>query len=141
VKLKGGTTRVLMLPRKGSTEDDQQSDAPLNTMLMRADSLPKGYDTTAITAAGNIVALPMTPNQSRLLPLTTTQEGQKDYQSINKKIGAMAKRQAQEEQLALEDDPQQDPPRLFDFVIAIFYVIFGVVALVAGLFSIFVADK
>jgi sodium-coupled neutral amino acid transporter 11 len=139
VKLKGGTTRVLMLPRKGSTEDDQHSDAPLNTMLLRADSLPKGYD-TAITTDGKIVALPMTPNQSRFLP-QTTQEGQKDYQSINKKIGAMAKRQMQEEQLALEDDPQQDPPRLFDFVIAIFYVIFGVVALVAGLFSIFVEEK
>jgi sodium-coupled neutral amino acid transporter 11 len=139
VKVTGGGTRVVMLPKKGSPADDQNLDAPLNTMLIRADSLPKGHD-AAITYEGNIVALPLTPNQSRFLP-QTIQKVQKDYQSINKKIGAMAMRKMQEEQLALEDDPQQDPPRVFDFVTAIFYVIFGVVALVAGLVSIFKANE
>jgi len=37
-----------------------------------------------------------------------------------------------------EDDPQEDLPSLIDFVIAISYIIFGIVALIAGVVSIFV---
>jgi len=35
-----------------------------------------------------------------------------------------------------EEDPQADPPTLYDFCVAIFYMIFGIVALAAGLVSI-----
>ena len=42
-----------------------------------------------------------------------------------------------DDDLALEDDPQRDPPSVADFFIAISYVIFGVIALAAGLTSIF----
>ena len=139
--VRGGGTRVVMLPSKGSENEVQsgaQSDAQLNTLLIRADSLPKGYDTVR-TTEGQIVALPpVRVPQNLILPQAVASKGgQRDYQSINDKIGAMARRKQQEEKLALEDDPQQEPPRVVDFMIAIFYVMFGVVALVAGLFSIF----
>jgi hypothetical protein len=61
-----------------------------------------------------------------------------NYDSINQRIGAMARRQMEEEKLALEDDPQGNPPSSVDFFIAAFYVIFGVVAMAAGLLSIFI---
>jgi hypothetical protein len=41
----------------------------------------------------------------------------------------------------LEDDPQEAPPGVVDFMVAIFYIIFGVVAMFAGLFSIFIEKK
>ena len=53
----------------------------------------------------------------------------------------MAIRRAKEEEFALEDDPQQIPPGILDFVIAISYIIFGIIAMVAGLYSIFKADR
>jgi len=37
----------------------------------------------------------------------------------------------------VEDDPQDDPPTVYDFVIAVGFVIFGLVACSAGIFSIF----
>jgi hypothetical protein len=118
--------------------EGQRFSAPISTTLIRADSLPKGYlHGTARTAEGRIVALPLTPNQSKFLPQTTKDTSQKDYQSINAQIGAMEKRKRQEEELALEDDPQQDPPGVLDFIIAILYLIFGVMALFCGLVSIF----
>jgi sodium-coupled neutral amino acid transporter 11 len=138
-KVRSGGTRVVMLPQKGGNGEDQRFSAPISTTLIRADSLPKGYlHGTARTAEGRIVALPLTPNQSKFLPQTTNDTSQnKDYQSINAQIGAMEKRKKQEEELALEDDPQQDPPGVLDFIIAIFYLMFGVVALFCGLVSIF----
>jgi hypothetical protein len=134
-KVKGGSTRVLMLPSKGSSLEDQRSSAPIDTMLLHSDSVPGNFGTTR-TIEGKIVALPLTPNQTRLLP-PSSGAGGKNYQSINAQVGALAKRKKQEEELALEDDPQQDPPGVYDFVIAILYIIFGVVAMTAGLFSIY----
>jgi hypothetical protein len=61
-----------------------------------------------------------------------------NYQSINQQIGAIARRQLQEDTLAIEEDPQQDPPSTRDFVVAIFYVLFGVIAMAAGMVSIFI---
>jgi sodium-coupled neutral amino acid transporter 11 len=40
------------------------------------------------------------------------------------------------EQAPPEEDPQADPATLYDFLVAIFYMIFGVVALAAGIVSI-----
>jgi hypothetical protein len=34
-----------------------------------------------------------------------------------------------------EDDPQDDMPSVFDFVTAVFYILFGVIAATAGLYS------
>ena len=51
----------------------------------------------------------------------------------------MAKRKKQEEELALEDDPQQDLPSKLDFLVAIFFILFGFVAMVAGLVSLYLA--
>lgn len=163
----GGATRVVMLPTKGlsTSIQDQRSNAPISTMLIRADSLQKGghYNAASRTPDGQkIIALPLTPKQkaSRLIPssssnsaLTSLNNDKQrrvggvsgvgvasndgNYQSINERIGAMAKRKKQEEELALEDDPQQDPPHAIDFVFAISYIIFGVIAMLAGLFSIY----
>ncbi|GKY92560.1 hypothetical protein MPSEU_000226200 [Mayamaea pseudoterrestris] len=40
----------------------------------------------------------------------------------------------------LEPDPQEQPPTWLDFGVAIFYILFGIVALTAGLYSLFYAD-
>jgi len=42
-----------------------------------------------------------------------------------------------QEQPPLEPDPQEQPPSWRDFFLAIFFIIFGVIALMAGLFSLF----
>ena len=131
-RVSGGSTRVLMLPQKGASQHDQMLVAPTNTMLIHADSADQG-------TRGRVVALPVSPHRNAGLPQefksTTT-----SYQSINDQIGAMAKRKQQEEALALEDDPQQDLPGRLDFVIAILYIIFGIVAMVAGLVSLFLSQ-
>mmetsp|Transcript_5944 Transcript_5944/g.14759 ORF Transcript_5944/g.14759 Transcript_5944/m.14759 type:complete len:303 (+) Transcript_5944:675-1583(+) len=70
-----------------------------------------------------------------------------DYQSINQKIGAMAMARAAQQQngkddtdefedIAIEEDPQGEPPGVLDFAVAMFYVLFGLVAMIAGLGSI-----
>jgi hypothetical protein len=135
-QVSGGTTRVLMLPQKGASHHDQMLVAPTNTTFIRSGPLPDAYGAT-----GRVLALPMSPHRNAGLPQavksTSTQGG---YQSINQTIGAMAKRKQQEEALALEDDPQQDLPGRLDFLIAIFYIIFGFVAMVAGLVSLYFAQ-
>jgi sodium-coupled neutral amino acid transporter 11 len=137
VKIRGGSTRVVMLPRNGPTSGDQSSsDVPITTTLIRSDSLPHGI--SALRAPdGQIVALPSTPTQGRQLLPPKKVAVDKGYQSINQQVGAMAARRAKEEQFALEDDPQQIPPAASDFVIALFYIMFGLLAMVAGLISIF----
>jgi hypothetical protein len=138
-KLIGGETRVVMLRNRTSSGDDN-SKFPTDTMLLRADSLP-GDHGTARTTEGRIVALPAKSALAKGALPTTTAPPQKDYQSMtNKAIGEnlMAKRLKEQEELALEDDPQEDPPGVVDFMVAIFYIIFGVVAMFAGLFSIFI---
>ena len=130
-------------------------------MLIRADSLPKGYG-TARTAEGRIVALPpplvspppFTPSHLEPPKKHRITRSSGDYGSINDKIGrALAENKKQlelkqkqmsiasgdgdddDDLVALEDDPQQIPPGVWDFAIAIFYIVFGVVAMVAGLVS------
>lgn len=139
-RVSGGSTRVVMLPQKGaSSHEDQMLLAPTNTMLIRADSLPKEYG-TAHAATGRVLALPISPHRNAGLPQAVKGKTTQSYQSINEKIGAMAKRKQQEEALALEDDPQQDLPGKLDFLIAVSYIIFGFVAMVAGLVSLFLKN-
>jgi hypothetical protein len=108
----------------------------VNTKLLRADSLPKNHGTLR-TADGKIIALPhLTTKQKGVVTMLKDPEWG-NHESINQRIGALAKRQIEEDKLAIEDDPQQNPPSTADFVIAIFYVVFGVVAMAAGLLSIF----
>jgi hypothetical protein len=131
--LRSGDTRVVMLSNIGEAERNIDVD----TKLLRSDSLCRSYDIQRMPS-GAIVALPPSAPTNQKRFLVTPQDTDKGvYQSINQKIGAMAKRQRQEEDLALEDDPQQDPPHVTDFIIALFYIIFGVVAMFAGLLSIF----
>ena len=141
-QVRGGATRVFMLPQKGSSHRLQQLAAPTITMLIQDDSLPN----FASTSDGLVLALPASASSNRLNAIsqsetnaTTSSTTQKNYQSINTKIGAMAKRKKQEEELALEDDPQQDLPSKLDFLVAIFFILFGFVAMVAGLVSLYLA--
>jgi sodium-coupled neutral amino acid transporter 11 len=140
-KLIGGETRVVMLQNRVPSGDDS-SKFPTDTMLLRSDSLPGDYG-TARTTEGRIVALPAKSTLAKGA-LPTTAPPQKGYQSMtNKAIGEnlMAKRRKEQEELDLEDDPQEAPPGVVDFMVAIFYIIFGVVAMFAGLFSIFIEKK
>ena len=140
-QVRGGATRVVMLPQKGSSHRLQQLAAPTITMLIQDDSLPN----FASTSDGRVLALPPSSSSNRLnaicVPETNpaTSTTQKNYESINTRIGAMAKRKKQEEELALEDDPQQDLPSKLDFLVAIFFILFGFVAMVAGLVSLYLA--
>jgi hypothetical protein len=142
-------------PEDSTTIDDvdQRFDS-LSTRLLRADSLPKlsrdSYKMQTMND-GTIVALPplafYQPKQNSKITNVkdnNTNNPTKDYQSINQKIGAMAKAAAANHQqstecddIAIEDDPQGDPPKPLDFAIAIFYIIFGIIAMFAGLVSIF----
>ena len=146
-KLIGGETRVVMLQNRNASGDDS-SKFPTDTLLLRADSLPEDYG-TARTTEGSIVALPAKSILAKgALPTTgppqrglTTAPPQRGYQSMTNKAIAenlMAKRRKEQEDFDLEDDPQEAPPGVLDFMVAIFYIIFGVVAMFAGLFSIFI---
>jgi hypothetical protein len=134
--IRGGTTRVVMLEDKG-VSDEQDSNFPTNTMLIRADSLPKDYGTVR-TADGRIVALPPSPATRNLLP-SAPHDPRNKFQSPNQMIGAnlVAMKQQEEEEMELEDDPQETPPGAVDFLIAIFYVLFGLMAMFVGLASIY----
>jgi len=134
-KISSGDTHVVMLKNNqtSSNEDRARKNLGVNTRLLRADSLPRNHDSHRM-ADGAIVALPTLSLRQKTLD--DPEKG--DYQSINQQIGALARRQLEEEKLALEDDPQGEPPSRIDFFIAVFYVIFGVIAMAAGLLSIFV---
>lgn len=60
--------------------------------------------------------------------------------NINQKIGQglLEKKKKQDATEALEADPQEEPPSWLDFYIAICYILLGLVALFAGIYSIFV---
>lgn len=133
-KLRCGDVRVVML----STDDETYKSVDVETKLLRADSLHQSYDTQRMPN-GKIVALPPTATSNQKPFLVSVKDPEKDrFQSINQRIGALAKRLKEEENLAIEDDPQQDPPEVIDFLIAFFYIVFGVIAMAAGMFSIFV---
>jgi hypothetical protein len=55
--------------------------------------------------------------------------------SLNQQIGAklLADKKRKQQQQGAEKDPQKAPPTVTDFLIAVFFMIFGVVALFAGL--------
>jgi hypothetical protein len=140
-----------------SPEDSEEESDPhyrrfdsLTTKLMRTDSLPRISKDSSYkmqtTRDGTIVALPpLAFYQPKSNSIRTTTNHQ-NYQSINQKIGAMAVAAAAADQpqsgakgddIAIEDDPQGDPPTPLDFALAIFYVNFGVLAMLTGLASIF----
>jgi len=60
----------------------------------------------------------------------------------NAKAAAMSRKprfvqRKKTEQKEVEDDPQDGTPSIFDFIFAVFLVLFGVVAAVAGLYAVF----
>jgi hypothetical protein len=44
-------------------------------------------------------------------------------------------KQDQKQKVGLEKDPQEEPPAWNDFIVAIFFIFFGVLAFVAGILS------
>jgi hypothetical protein len=138
-KILGGDTRVVMMKSDQKDSIHSGESFGVNTKLLRADSLPKNHETMR-TADGQVVALPHLKTTCKGVVTMSKDPEKGNYQSINQRVGAMAKRQAEEDTFAIEDDPQQDPPCSTDFIIAIFYVVFGVVAMAAGLISIFIKN-
>jgi len=131
-------------------DDDDDRFGLLTTKLLRADSMPKLSNDSykmQTTKDGTIVALPplalYQPRQKFTIRNNFGGDGKHastDYGSIDQKIGAMAvaaNQDAEGDDIAIEDDPQGDPPTPLDFAIAIFYIIFGIIAMIAGLYSIF----
>jgi len=136
-----------------------RSDDDVQTKLLRADSLPKFLNNSSKVnnmMDGTIAALPpsafrgggvcVVPPYKNNKGIGTGQQPQNSYESINTKIGANQMKRDEEkdknddsdsDDSDLEDDPQRDPPSIVDFIIAISYIIFGVIALAAGLMSIF----
>jgi solute carrier family 38 (sodium-coupled neutral amino acid transporter), member 11 len=149
-KLNTGETRVVMISRNNSKETVNKTEKfATETTLLHSDSMPDSHHSLR-SSDGRIVALPNTSSkiskeglEQGALP---TSNPQKDYKSINQTIAEnlvkgvtslLSSRKKEEEEYALEDDPQEIPPGPLDFFIAIFFATFGVVAMVAGLFSIF----
>lgn len=133
-KLRSGDTRVFMLSPKG----EAARSIDVDTKLLRADSLSRSYDSQRMSNGTNFVRTLSAPTKPKVLLASTEDTDNGVEQSINQKIGAMVKRQREEDDLAIEDDPQHDPPEVRDFMIALFYIAFGVIAMLAGLLSIFV---
>jgi len=158
-----GTHTVVMLQRplsqRGKTKnitatkvidyDDEDDDqGPVETRLIRSDSLPLGSKAKRVSD-GQIIAISGGSLPRSYVDTTDDDDddGESDikgYRSIKGGVTSKAtissskiiQRQLDEDQFALEDDPQTVPPSVWDFFVAIFYIVFGVVALIAGLASI-----
>jgi amino acid permease len=135
----------------------QNNHHDVETKPLHADSLPKlskDNDSYKVQTMkdGAIVALPASAFFTTTTTTTTTQRGQQHQQQMlnndndddteKQNYQSVIDKEEEDEivdddDLALEDDPQRDPPSAVDFLIAISYVIFGVIALAAGLMSIF----
>lgn len=94
-------------------------------LLQRADSLPMSN--------GDL------PKSQKMKILDPSFYGATNISAGNKGIGAAIL--AQKKHMVagsdiVEEDPQDDPPTLTQFLMAIFFILFGVVALVAGVISI-----
>jgi sodium-coupled neutral amino acid transporter 11 len=103
--------------------DPEDGRAVLNPRgLIRQDSLP------LVTTTGG-----RTPDGRTLVHTVTSSPI-----NINQRIGQnllKKQKQDQKQKVGLEKDPQEEPPAWNDFVVAIFFIFFGVLAFVAGILS------
>ena len=78
-------------------------------------------------------------NEARRLPISVAHGAVTQSSLYYTSQGQVVKKQRDQPAASsvLEADPQERPPGMSDFLIAIFYVVFGLVALVAGLMSLF----
>lgn len=97
--------------------------------LERMNSLPMLSRTPALTGSSGVPARDQRAMGTASKMAVT---GNID-QMIGKRILEQQKKASQQQQL--EKDPQERPPSWYDFVVAIFFILFGVLALVAGVFS------
>ncbi|CAB9524972.1 Putative sodium-coupled neutral amino acid transporter 11 [Seminavis robusta] len=104
------------------------------------------YQTNSSTTAKK----PATPTHKKTLT-TAPSSSSPGTPSLNQQIGAKLVSMQKQKQnqrhkvksrgyLSLEKDPQKSPSTVMDFLIAIFFVLFGVVAMVVGLVSMYIAD-
>ena len=68
--------------------------------------------------------------------------------NLNQQIGQgilqrqkLERKQQQKKERALEADPQEAPPSWYDFAVAIFFILFGLLAMVAGVLSLFISGE
>jgi sodium-coupled neutral amino acid transporter 11 len=103
--------------------DPEDGRAVLNPRgLMRQDSLPLVATTGGRTADGRTLVHTVTSS-----PI-----------NINQRIGQNLlnkQKQDQKQKCGVEKDPQEEPPAWNDFIVAIFFIFFGVLAFVAGILS------
>jgi hypothetical protein len=59
---------------------------------------------------------------------------------INKRIGQELLQKKSRDRASGEVDPQQAPPTWYDFAVAVFFILFGVLAFTAGIISLFIQN-
>jgi sodium-coupled neutral amino acid transporter 11 len=131
-------TRVLLERSDGNADAEQGLVIPPRGLL-RQDSLPPTK--TKKGGSGGGVPNPYNPNMinSNSLHAHTQKQTHTVTASpinINQRIGQSLLKKQQQKQKEVEKDPQEEPPSWNDFVIAIFYILFGALAFFAGLLSI-----
>jgi solute carrier family 38 (sodium-coupled neutral amino acid transporter), member 11 len=78
------------------------------------------------------------PKNSSMLNRPFVPSAGREGQGINQQIGKKLLEQQRQQETTVEPDPQEDPPTWVDFGIAIFLVLFGVLAMLAGLISLYI---
>jgi sodium-coupled neutral amino acid transporter 11 len=107
--------------------DPEEGRAIVIPPFSRTDSLPilSAKDSNALGGSGSLAHAPGgKPNKGF---------AHGNAGNINQKIGQSLVEQQQQKEL--EIDPQEELPSWFDFGVAIFYIMFGVLAFVAGIIS------
>jgi hypothetical protein len=114
-----------------ATEDNDPDESP--STLVRKHSLPHLH---------NLSTLPLASSGGGGGPTGINQKiGQGLLLAQQKKSTASSSSTVNknDENAAMEADPQQDPPQWSDFILAIGYLLLGLVAMIAGIYSIFVS--
>eukprot|EP00559_Dactyliosolen_fragilissimus_P002232 CAMPEP_0184858172 /NCGR_PEP_ID=MMETSP0580-20130426/3298_1 /TAXON_ID=1118495 /ORGANISM="Dactyliosolen fragilissimus" /LENGTH=905 /DNA_ID=CAMNT_0027354175 /DNA_START=70 /DNA_END=2787 /DNA_ORIENTATION=+ len=114
------------LMKKSRLLHDQDKNHLVEASLIRADSLPLGGTVSQVTDIS-----PLLSKKSDSPPLLKYGSSKSTYRSNFYKMQKKVEESG-------EIDPQDDTPSIADFLLAIFFIIFGVIAASAGLFSIFV---
>jgi solute carrier family 38 (sodium-coupled neutral amino acid transporter), member 11 len=107
-------------------EDNEPEDSP--STLVRKHSLPHLHNLSTLplaSSSGGGTGINQQIGQGLLL----AQQKKSSHSSAYKT----------DENAAVEPDPQQEPPQWSDFILAIGYILLGLVAMIAGIYSIFVS--
>lgn len=109
--------------------------------------------TRVAKSVGNVAIL-RAVTRSESLPLMTSESltqlapqgrqsvvmAQPSVGDINKRIGQQLLQKQARNKSSEEADPQQTPPSFYDFLIAVFFILFGLLAFTAGIVSLFLKN-